>query len=135
LNKSPFFYKKTLVMVSIAISVLIILASLPSVFASKTIYTSNIIKELRENFVKNIKDKNDGSSLPWEPGIFLQIFLLTLELYVLFLKNNSWFPGLTFIMAYLFVVLCILSLIESPEDVQILDLKKEIASIAVTSIC
>jgi len=132
MNKSPFMFKKTLVIGSIAISVLIILASLPSVFASKTIQSSNIINEIREHFLKNIKDKNGVSPLSWSPGIFLQIFFLTIDLYIMFLKNNSWFPGLTFIMAYLFVVLCILSLIEVPENMQILDLKQEVNALTNT---
>ena len=129
MEKNPILYKKTLVMGSIFVSILIVLTSLPSVFASKTIPTSNIINEIREHFVKNLKDIDGISPLAWSPGIFLQIFILTINLYVMYLKNNSWFPGLTFIMAYLFVVLCILSLIEVPEDTQISDLKNEIVSI------
>lgn len=126
MNKSIVIYKKTLIMSSIAISVLILLASLPSVFASNTIPASNIINEIKENFVENLKDTNDGSPLAWTPGSFLQIFILTLKLYTMYLENNSWSPGLTFIMAYLFVVLCILSLIEAPENMQTLDLKEEL---------
>jgi hypothetical protein len=132
MKKSLVFYKKTLIMTSIAISVLIVLASLPSVFASKTIPTSNIINEIKEHFVENFKEINSGSPLDWSPGFFLQIFILTLNLYAMFLENNSWFPGLTFIMAYLFVVLCILSLIEVPENTQILDLKEEINGLNIT---
>ena len=58
-----------------------------------------------------------------------------LKLYGMYLKNNSWFPGLTFIMAYLFVVLCILSLIEVPDNLQMLDLKQEFATNAAASSC
>ena len=132
MKKSQFLYKKTLIIGSIAISFFIVLASLPSVFASKTIPTSNIINEIKDNFFENIKDINGGSPLAWSPGIFLQIFILTLNLYAMYLKNNSWFPGLTFIMTYLFVVLCILSLIEVPENMQILDLKEEINTLTIT---
>jgi hypothetical protein len=132
MNKSPVFYKKTLLMVSIAISVLIILASLPSVFASRTIQTSNKIKEIRENILENLKDKNGGSPLPWTPGGFLEIFFLTLDLYIMYLRNNSWLPGLTFVMAYLFVLLCILSLAETPEQTNILYLKEKISAPIIT---
>ncbi len=132
MNKSIVIYKKTLIMSSIALSVLILLASLPSVFASNTIPTSNIINEIKENFVENIKDINEGSPLAWTPGSFLQIFIITLKLYAMYLENNSWFPGLTFIMAYLFVLLCILSLVEVPENMQISDLKEEINALTIT---
>ena len=135
MNKRPILFKKTLVMVSVSLSIIIISASLPSVFASKSVSSSNIIKEIKENFVKNPKEMDDDSPLPWEPGIFFQIFILTLKLYGMYLKNNSWFPGLTFIMAYLFVVLCILSLIEVPDNLQMLDLKQEFASNAAASSC
>ena len=111
MNKSLVIYKKTLIMSSIAISILILLASLPSVFASNTIPASNMINEIKENFIENLKDTNDGSPLAWTPGGFLQIFILTLKLYAMYLENNSWFPGLTLIMGYLFIILCILSLI------------------------
>jgi len=132
MKKSHVLYKKTLMMGSIAISFFIVFASLPSVFASKTIPTSNIINEIKDNFLENHKEINGGSPLAWSPGIFLQIFILTINLYVMYLKNNSWFPGLTFIMAYLFVVLCILSLIEVPENMQILDLREEINALTIT---
>ena len=132
MKKSLVLYKKTLLMVSIAISVLIVLASLPSVFASKTIPASNIINEIKEHFVEKLEEINSGPPLDWSPGFFLQIFILTLKLYGMYLENNSWFPGLTLIMAYLFVVLIILSLIETPENTQILDLKKEINGLNIT---
>lgn len=132
MKKSLVLYKKTLLMVCIAISALIVLASLPSVFASNTIPTSNIRNEIKEHIIENREEIDSGSTLDWSPGFFLQIFILTLKLYGMYLENNSWFPGLTLIMAYLFFVLVILSLIETPENTQILDLKKEIKGLNIT---
>ena len=114
MKKNSFFYKKTLMIGSIAISVLILLASFPSIYASNIITSSNKIKEIGDNFVYNSNDINSVSPLGWSPGQFVTIFFLTLNLYIDYLKNNSWFPGLTFIIAYLFIVLCFLSLIEFP---------------------
>ena len=114
MNKNPVLFNKTLVIGSIGISVIILLASFPSVFASQTHQPINITHEIREQLVKNLKNKKNGSPLDWSPGLIINIFFITLNLYIDYLRNNSWFPGLTLIMTYLFLVLVILSLIGSP---------------------
>jgi len=111
MSKNPVLFNKTLVIGSVAISFLIILASVPSVFASKSYRDLDITHDIRELLEKEIKGE---SPLPWTPGLILNVFLLTLNLYIDFLRDNSWFPGLTFIMTYLFLVLVLFSLIESP---------------------
>lgn len=102
---------KKILIGSIAVSVLIVLASLPSVTARQTYQPSEITPEMREHLVQKLKDKNGGIPLGWSPGLILNCFFITLNLYIEYLSNNSWFPGLTLIMTYLFLVLVVLSII------------------------
>ena len=114
MNKHSVILNKTLVIGSIAISFLIILASLPSVFACQTYEQLDLKHEIQEKIEKEIKDIKGESPLPWTPGQILEIFILTLNLYIDYLKENSWFPGLTFIMTYLFLLFVLFSLLETP---------------------
>jgi hypothetical protein len=111
MNKHSIIFNKTLVIGCIAISFLIVLASLPSVFAGQTYKNLEITYKIREQLEKELKKIKGGSFLPWTPGLILNVFLITLNLYIDFLRNNSWFPGLTLIMTYLFLVLVLFSLI------------------------
>ena len=111
MKKNFVLFNKTLVFGSIAISFLIVLASLPSVFASQANKYLDIKHEIQEQFEKELKEINGDSPLPWTPGLILNIFILTINLYIDYLKNNSWFPGLIFIITYLFLVLVLFSLI------------------------
>lgn len=99
---------------SIAVSIIIVLASLPSVAASQTHQPSEITLEIRERLVKKLSDINSDYPLDWSPGLVIKCFFITLRLYIDYLSNNSWFPGLTFIIIYLFLVLVVLSIIGSP---------------------
>ena len=112
--KIPVLLNKTLVIGCIGISVIIVLASFPSVFASRTHQSLSITYKIREQLVKNLKNIKSDSTLGWSPGFILNIFFITLKLYIDYLRNNSWFPGLTLIMGYLFLVLVLLSLISTP---------------------
>lgn len=105
--------KKRIIIVSLAVSVLVILASVPSVAASQTHQPSEIAPEIRERLVKKLSDINSDYPLDWSPGLVIKCFFITLRLYIDFLSNNSWFPGLTFIFIYLFLVLVVLSIIGS----------------------
>jgi hypothetical protein len=102
---------------SIAISILLILASLPSVFAGNILTTSNKSNEIRDNPGYSLEDINGSSPLGWAPGQFFTIFITLLEACGNYLQNNSWFPGFGFAMTYLFILLCILSLAELPEHI------------------
>jgi hypothetical protein len=99
---------------SIVVSIIIVLASLPSVAASLTHQPSEMTHEIRERLVKNISGINSDYPLDWSPGLVIKCFFMTLRLYIDYLSNNSWFPGLTFIFIYLFLVLVVLSIIGSP---------------------
>ncbi len=99
---------------SIAVSIIILLASMPSVAASQTNQPSEITSEIRERLVNKLTNIKSDYPLDWSPGLVIKCFFITLRLYVDFLSNNSWFPGLTFIFIYLFLVLVVLSIIGSP---------------------
>jgi len=46
----------------------------------------------------------------------MQIFFKVLELYIDFLINDGWMPGITFAVIYLFLILVILALaVNNPE--------------------
>ena len=108
--------KKTILIGSIGISVLIILTSLPSVFASQAYQSLEITPEISRQFGKILKDLNGGYPLEWEPGIILLIFFKVLELYIDFLINDGWVPGITFAVIYVFLILVILALaVNNPE--------------------
>ena len=96
---------------SIAASVLIVLASLSSVVASQTYQPSEIIPEMREQFVKELKDIKGDSPLVWEPGLIITVFLKVVELFIDYIINDGWFPGMTFIFTYLFLVLVLLAIL------------------------
>ena len=116
MDKHPVHYKKMLIFGSIAITILMILAALPSVFAGNILTTSNKLDQIRENTGYTLEDINGTSPLGWAPGQFFTIFILLLEACSNYLKNNSWFPGFGFAMTDLFILLCILSLAELPEQ-------------------
>jgi hypothetical protein len=99
---------------SIVVSVLVVLTSFPSVVTRQTYEPTEITSELREHLVQNLKNENGGLPLGWSPGLIINCFFITLRLYIDYLSNNSWFPGLTLIMTYLFLVLVVLSIIGSP---------------------
>ena len=107
-------HKKMLIFGSIAITILIIIDSLQSVFAGNIQTSSNKINEIREKNGYALEDFKVISPLGWAPGQFFTIFIILLETCGNYLKNNSWFPGFGFAMAYLYVLLCILSLAELP---------------------
>ena len=102
--------KKTILIGSIAISVLILLSSLPSVFASQTYQPLKITPEIKEQLAIKFKDITNNYPLEWSPGLILQIFFKVVELYIDYIVENGWIPGLTFAMIYLFIVLVILGL-------------------------
>jgi len=104
---------KKILVGSIAVSIIIVLASLTSVAASQTHQPSEIAPEIRERLVKKLSDINSDYPLDWSPGLVIKCFFITLRLYIDYLSNNSWFPGLTFIFIYLFLVLVVLSIIGS----------------------
>ena len=104
---------KKILVGSIAVSIIIVLASLTSVAASQTHQPSEIAPEIRERLVKKLSDINSDYPLDWSPGLVIKCFFMTLRLYIDYLSNNSWFPGLTFIFIYLFLVLVVLSIIGS----------------------
>ena len=105
--------KKKILIGSIIISVFVVLTSFLSVVAKQTCQPSEIRSELREHLMQKLKDKNGGFPLDWSPGLIIKCFFITLRLYIDYLSNNSWFPGLTFIITYLFLVLVVLSIIGS----------------------
>lgn len=109
--------KKTIIFGSIIISFLILLASLPSVFASQTYQPLDIKPEIKEQLAINLKDITDNYPLEWSPGLILQIFFKVVELYIGYIVENGWMPGITFAMIYLFVLLVILGLaLNNPEE-------------------
>ena len=108
--------KKTILIGTITVSILILLTSLPSVFASQTYQISEIAPEIRDQLVKNLKDMDGGYPLVWSPGLFILIFSKVIELYIDYIKNNSWFPGLTLVFIYLFFLLVLFGLmLNNPE--------------------
>ena len=108
--------KKTILIGTIAVSVLILLTSLPSVFASQTYQISEIPPEIRNQLVKNLKDLEGGYPLVWSPGLFILIISKVIELYIDYIKNDGWFPGLTLIFLYLFFILVLFGLmLNNPE--------------------
>jgi hypothetical protein len=102
--------KKSIFVCSIGISILIILTSLPSVFASQAYIPSEITPEISEQFVKIIKDINGDFPLEWTPGLIIQIFFTIFNLYIDHLITKGWTPGITFAVIYLFLLLVILGL-------------------------
>lgn len=102
--------RKTILIGSIGISVLIILTSLPSVFASQAYQTSEITPEISEQLVKILKDIKGGFPLEWSPGLIIEIFFTVLNLYIDYLINDGWTPGITLAVIYLFFILVIFGL-------------------------
>ena len=108
--------KKKILIGTIAVSVLILLTSLPSVFASQTYQPSEITPEISEQLVKKLKNINGGSPLDWSPGLVIKIFSTVINLYIDYLINNGWTPGITFAVIYLFLILVIFGLaLNNPE--------------------
>ena len=108
--------KKTILIGTITVSVLILLASLPSVFASQTYQLSEITPEIRDQFVNKLKDIKSGSPLDWSPGLVIKIFSTVINLYIDYIINNGWSPGLTLAVIYLFFVLVLFGLLlNNPE--------------------
>ncbi len=105
---------KKILVGSITVSIIIVLASLTSVVASQTRQPSETAPEIRERLVKKLSNIDSDYPLDWSPGLVIKCFFITLRLYIDYLSNNSWFPGLTFIFIYLFLVLVVLSIIGSP---------------------
>jgi len=109
--------KKTILIGSISVSVLILLSSLPSVFASQTYQPLEISPEIKEQLAIIFNGISGGSPLEWSPGLILQIFFKVVELYIGYIVENGWMPGITFAMIYLFVLLVILGLaFDNPEE-------------------
>ena len=64
----------------------------------------------------NLKNMNYGSPLVWEPGLILEIFFKVIELFIDYIVNEGWFPGLSLIFMYLFLVLVVLGILfNNPE--------------------
>lgn len=108
--------KKTILIVTIAVSILILLTSLPSVFASQTYQLSEITPEIRDQFVNKLKEIQSGSPLDWSPGLIIKIFSTLVNLYIDYIVTNGWSPGLTLAVIYLFFVFVLFGLLlNNPE--------------------
>lgn len=103
--------KKRIILGIVIVSVLIVLASLPSVVASQANQPSEITSGMKEIVEKKLKCINGDSPLVWEPGLIIAVFIKVLELYIDYVINNGWFPGLTLLVMYLFMVLVILCIL------------------------
>lgn len=108
--------KKTILIGSITVSVLILLSSLPSVFASQTYQPIETTPEISEELVNILKDVNGVFPLEWEPGLIMLILKKVIEIFIDYLINDGWFPGVSLIFMYVFLVLLILGLaLNNPE--------------------
>ena len=113
--------RKTILIGSIAVSVLILLSSLPSVYASQTYKPLEIPPEISEQLVNILKDINGGFPLEWEPGLIMLILKKVIEIYIDYLINDGWFPGVTLAFMYVFLVLVVFGLILNEPDIRFLN--------------
>ena len=108
--------KKTILIGSIAVSVLILLSSLPSVYASRSYQPLEITPEIKEQLAIKFNDIKGNYPLEWEPGLIMLILKKVIEIFIDYLINDGWFPGVTLVFIYVFLVLVILGLaLNNPE--------------------
>ena len=104
--------KKIIIGCMLVLTLLLLMPSIPAI-QKKTVEErpySDFVEQL------NLKKIMGGSPLVWEPGLILAVFLKVLELFIDYIINDGWFPGITFIFIYLFLILVIFAIyLNNPE--------------------
>ena len=104
--------KKIIIGCMLVVTLLLLMPSIPAI-QKKTIEVrtySDFIEQLPLDTIKG------GLPLVWEPGLILAVFLKVLELFIDYIINDGWFPGITFIFIYLFLILVIFAIyLNNPE--------------------
>ena len=104
--------KKIIIGCVLVVTLLLLMPSIPAI-QKKTIEVrtySDFIEQLPLEKIKGV------SPLVWEPGLILTVFLKVVELFIDYLINDGWFPGIIFIFTYLFILFVIFAIIfNNPE--------------------
>jgi hypothetical protein len=98
--------KKIIIGCVLVVTLLLLMPSIPAI-QKKTIGVetySDFIEQLPLDTIKG------GLPLDWEPGLIIEVFLILLEVFIDFIISDGWFPGITFIFTYLFILFVILVL-------------------------
>ena len=104
--------KKIIIGCMLVVTLLLLMPSIPAI-QQKTI-EDRIHSDLVEQL--NLKKIKGVSPLVWEPGLILAVFLKVLELFIDYIINDGWFPGITFFVTYLFLILVIFAIyLNEPE--------------------
>jgi len=98
--------KKLIFGIVLVFTVLLLMPSIPAL-QKKTI-EERIYSDFTEQL--NLKKINVDIPLVWEPGLIITVLLRVIELFIDYIINDGWFPGITFIFTYLFLILVILAI-------------------------
>lgn len=90
----------------LVLTVLLLMPSIPAL--QKITIEERIYSDFTEQI--NLKKINVDIPLVWEPGLIITVLLRVIELFIDYIINDGWFPGITFIFTYLFLILVILAI-------------------------
>jgi len=106
--------KKGIVLGSVFSAILLVFMCLPSVVAYQELQINQ--KTTAQHIMKNLR--NQFSVQPWQPGVFILLFLAVMQAVGEAIAQGQWFPGMISGALILYLILAWLILFAS-EDVDI----------------